>query len=345
MKILIIFFVLLTTHFTIGQNGGEHTFQFLDLDFNARSVGLGGDFSVVKDDDINLAASNPSTISDKVDQQLSLNHALFPSGINYGQVAFGKHTKYGNFVSHLRYVSYGKFKRTNELGIEEGTFTAGDYALGMGYGKTLNKYFTIGGNLNFIFSHLESYTSFGVSADVATMFYDENTQITATLIARSIGYQLKGYTSKNHEPLPLEILAGVSYKFHHAPFRISLTGHDLNRWDLSYNIPNAQPTIDILTGDTIPVPKASFVEKTFRHINFGVEIIPTDHFSIRLGYNYNRRKTFNIENRLSLGGFSAGVGFKIKKFAFDYGIGVYSVAGISNMITIKTNLNEWMQKN
>ncbi|HIP35990.1 MAG TPA: type IX secretion system protein PorQ [Crocinitomix sp.] len=340
--LLSIFFLHFNLSFS--QIGGENTYQFLDLDFNSRSMALGGDFALANDGDINLAVANPAMISDKMDARLSLNHAIFPSGINYGQVVYGKKIKQKMFTTHLRYVEYGKFTRTNAQGIEEGKFTAGDYALGVGYGHQLNKYFSVGGNFNLIFSHLESYTSFGVSTDMTAQFYDEKSNVTAIIIARNIGYQIKSYTKKNKEPLPIELLAGVSYKFLHAPFRLSLMVHDLNRWDLSYNIPDAQPTIDVLTGDTIPVPKAKFTEKLFRHLNFGVEILPTNNFSIRLGYNFNRRKSLGVEGRMSIGGFSAGVGFKIKKFEFDYALAIYSSAGTSNMFTITTNLNEWRRK-
>jgi hypothetical protein len=342
-KLVII--VLFLSQLSLAQIGGENTFQFLDLDFNSRSMALGGDFAHVNDDDINLVVANPALINENHNKKLSLNHAIFPSGINYGQLAYGfNHQKYGSFIGHMRYVSYGKFDRFDESGIEQGTFTAGDYALGLGYGKSLNKYFSVGVNANLIFSHYESYTSFGVATDLSFMFYDEKSNLTAVLTAKNAGYQLKGFTKNNNEPLPLEILAGLSYKFHHAPFRLSMVVHDLTDWDLSYNIPGAQPTIDALTGDTIPVPSESFVKKMFRHVNFGVEIVPSDNFAIRLGYNINRRASLGVENRMGISGFSAGVGFKVKKFEFDYALASYSAAGLSNMFTITTNLNEWYRK-
>ena len=345
MKKIILFLSVFISLAGLSQIGGQNTYQFLDLDFNSRSMALGGDFVLVNDNDINLSVANPAAITAKMDNNLSLNHAVFPGGINYGQIAYGKNfDKLGTFTGHLRYVTYGSIQKYDEFGVEQGKFTAGDYALGIGYAKKLNDNFTIGGNFNLIFSHLESYSSFGIGADVSAQFYDPNSNITAVVIARNIGYQIKGYTPGNHESMPTELLAGISYKFHHAPFRLSLMGHDLTKWDLSYNIPDAVETYDALTGDTIPVPTAKFVEKLFRHINFGVEILPTKNFSIRLGYNFNRRQALGVEKRMGISGFSGGVGFKIKKFEFDYGVSFYSISGISNMFTITTNLNEFYRK-
>ena len=327
------------------QNGGTHAWQFLDLDFNARSLSLGGDFTPIKDNDINVAVSNPAAITADMDNNMSLNHFIYPSGINYGQLAYAKNFEnIGTFTGHLRYVSYGKFIRTDAAGIEQGTFTAGDYALGIGYAKTLNKYFSIGGNFNTIFSHYETYSAFGLSADVAALFYDDASNITISLLARNVGYQFKGFTAKNHEPLPTEVVAGISYKFHHAPFRLSLVGTDLMQWDLTYNDPKLVPTIDQLTGDTIPVPRASFVQKLAYHTNFGLEILPTDNFFIRVGFNYQRRNALGVVDRMGLSGFSFGVGLKIKKFAFNYGIAFYNASGASNVFSITTNLNEWKRR-
>ncbi|MBD3636436.1 MAG: type IX secretion system protein PorQ [Crocinitomicaceae bacterium] len=345
MRELVVFLSFISCS-AFGQQGGLHTFQFMDLDFNARSMALGGDFIAAKDNDLDLSVANPAMITDQMHNQLAMNHFFFPSGINYGQLAYGRtFNKAGTFVGHLRYVAYGRFTRTDETGLEQGTFTAGDYSLGAGYGYTLNKYFSIGANFNMIFSHLETYTSFGVSGDMAAMFYHEEANVTATLLARNIGYQIKGYTSKNHEPLPIEILAGVSYKFHHAPFRLSLMGTDLTNWDLTYNDPTLEPTIDQLTGDTIPVPKASFMQKLGYHTTFGLEIVPkSDRFFVRLGFNFARRNGLGVDNRRGLGGFSAGFGLNLKKFSFDYGISFYSAAGISNAFGFTYNFNEQKQK-
>ena len=339
MKNIFLIFLVALSSFSFAQQGGLHTFQFLDLDFNARSMALGGDFVALKDGDVDLSVSNPGSISEEMNNKISLNHFVYPSGINYGQLAYAKNFEsVGTFVGHLRYVSYGKFTRTDQAGSEQGSFTAGDYALGVGCGKDLNKYFSIGANVNMLFSHYETYTSLGAAVDLATVFHDKKSNLTATLIARNVGYQIKGFTQGNHEPLPIEVLAGISYKFHHAPFRLSLMGTDLTNWDLTYNDPNLVPAIDQLTGDTIPVPNASFATKLAYHTNFGLEILPNENFFIRAGFNFGRRNGLGVENRKGASGISFGLGLKTNNFVFNYGISFYSAAGISNAFGITYQL-------
>ncbi|MGB1103198.1 MAG: type IX secretion system protein PorQ [Crocinitomicaceae bacterium] len=342
MNRILFFIVMLGVSRAFSQVGGQHTYQFLDLDFNARSMSLGGDFIALKDGDINLAVANPASISEEMNNDLALNHFIFPAGINYGQLAYGKtFENAGTFVGHLRYVSYGQFTRTDETGIEQGTFTAGDYSLGAGYGRQLNERFSVGANFNLIFSHLETYTSFGFGVDVASTYYNEEANLTATVMARNIGYQIKGYTTGNNEPLPLEVLAGISYKFHHAPFRLSLMGTDLTTWDLTYVDPTLGPTVDQLTGDTIPPPSATFAQKVAYHTNFGFELVPSDNFFFRIGFNYQRRDALGIVDRKGASGFSFGLGLRTKRFEFNYGLSFYSAAGASNVFGITTNFSSW----
>lgn len=345
LKILSTLF-LFFSFVVLGQVGGETTYQFLDLDYTARSVGLGGDFMAVRDNDINLTVSNPANIEESMNNQLALNHFFYPGGINYGSLIFGKKfEKIGMYTGHLRYVNYGRFTRTDVNGVEQGNFTAGEYALGFGYGKKLNKFFALGINLNAIFAHYESYSSFGIGGDVAFQFHSDEQNFSANLVARNIGYQIKGFTKANHEALPLELLLGLSYKFQHAPFRLSMILTDLTEWDISYNDPTWVPTIDPLTQDTIPTPEASNVQKVFYHTNFGVEILPNENLSLRLGFNYQNRDALGVPGRKILTGFSAGFGFNTSKFNFNYGLAFRSAAGVTNVFGITTKFDAWVKRN
>ena len=341
--LILIFLISITNSY--GQIGGQHIFQFLDLEFNARSTALGGDFGAVNDNDLNLSSVNPASINQELHQNVGLNHSFYPAGISVGQLLLGyDFQKIGTVVMHLRYANYGRFIQTDEIGVETGKFTAGDYAIGASYGKKLNDRFSIGGNLNILISQYESYFALGTGVDFSAMYHHPDKQFTATIMARNIGVLLKSYTKNNREPLPIEILAGVSYKLPHAPFRFSLTLHDLNQFDLTYNDPNQQITIDDFTQDTIPIARAGVAEKIFRHVNFGIEILPTETFFIRLGYNFDRRQTFSLENRTTISGFSGGFGFKVKKLHFNYSVAFYSPAGTSNMLSITSNFSEWKNK-
>lgn len=324
------------------QTGGSNSFSFLNLAFNARSFGLGTDFITVKDQDVNLGVSNPSLINAKMDKHASFNQALLPGGINYGMVNYARAFK-GDFtgIGHIRYVDYGKMTRRDEFGNDQGVFKPMDMIIGASVAKPFSPRLSVGATLNLIYSQLESYSALGASIDFAGNYYNEDKEVLMTVLVKNAGYQFKGYTQQKHDPLPVELQFGISKKLAHAPFRFSVLLHSLNRWDLSYNDPNAKPTIDALTGDTIPVPSTGLVEKIGRHFTFQTEILVSKNIHLRAAMDIQKRQEMKLEARPGASGFSLGLGMYFKKFSLDYGFGVVSRAGFQHMISLSTDLSLW----
>ena len=327
---------------TFGQTGGTNSFAFLDLPDNARSAALGRKFITAYDDDVNTGIQNPASLNSEMDNSIGFNQALLGGGINHGMVAYAKDIKkVGTAALHLRYVSYGQMDRTDVNGENIGTFSAGDFALGGSIGRTLNENISIGATFNLIWSQLESYSSMGVSVDLAGMYRSLNKRTTITAVLRNAGVQLTTYTDKTRAPLPVQAMLGISHKLEHAPFRFSLVAHHLNKWDLTYTDPNAVPTTDPLTGEIVPVEIAGFGEKLGRHFIVQVETLIGKAVRIRAAFDYNQRKEMLVQNRPGMGGFSFGAGVNFKRFTVDYGLFVFSSAGFNNMISLRTDFDKW----
>jgi len=342
MKGLVIFSFSVLSFFGFSQTGGENVFPFLDLGYNARANGLGGDFISVMDKDINLGVSNPSLLNSQMHNTIGFNQALLAGGINHGMIAYGRDFKdYGTGSLHLRYVAYGQMDRTDVNGETIGTFSAGDFILGAGFGRQLNPRISVGANVNVILSQLESFTSFGIALDLAGTFRSENERTTITAMIRNAGYQLSTYTTNDRAPLPTQALMAVSHKLEHAPFRVSVIAHHLNQWDLTYTDPSLQPTIDPLTGDEVPVPVAGFGEKLARHFIVQLEMLAGEAVHIRMAFDYHRRREMLVQQRPGMGGFSFGTGLNFKRFSVDYGVLIFSSAGFNNMLTLTTNFDKW----
>ncbi|MDX1445792.1 type IX secretion system protein PorQ [Lishizhenia sp.] len=342
-KIFALTSLLITVSSVFAQTGGEHTYSFLNLGYNARANALGNDFIAVQDEDVNLGVINPSLLNEGMHHQLGFNHGFLAGGINYGMVSYGQSLKEGlTMAGHLRYVSYGEMSRRDEFGVEQGTFSANDFTLGAGLSKVLNPKISIGANFNLIYSQLDTYSSFGVALDVGANYKigDEDRTMLAVVV-KNAGAQLKAYTSQNREPLRADAQIGISHKLAHAPFRFSLTAHDLNRWDLSYFDPSTAETIDAITGDTIVNTGANFLGKLSHHFTFQLEALFGEHVHVRAAFDVHRRYIMAVETRPGLAGFSFGAGLYFKRFSLDYGLNIYSQAGFSNMFTLTTNLDRW----
>lgn len=328
-----------------GQIGGRYAFPILDMAFNARSNGLGVDYITTMDQDVNLGFSNPSLYNDKMHNQLSFSHGIIPSGLNFGMASYGR--QFGKKIStgaSIRYVSYGLQDRMDELGYKIGEFHPSDYIIGVGTSYLLAPNLRIGANFNLLMSNLDRYFAIGASLDLAANYYIPNANLMLTLVARNVGFQFKNYTSTKRANLPTDLQFGISHKLKHAPFRFGMVYHHINKWNLSYFDPSIKPTYDPLMNDTIYNKPQKFGTKLAQHFTFQVEILLGRIIHVRSALYLYRRSNLKVDGRQGLSGFSFGLGLYFRKFSFDYGINFYSAAGMQNMFTLSTNIDQWKKR-
>jgi hypothetical protein len=326
------------------QLGGNATYAFLNLTNSARVASLGGKAVSIWDDDGNLPFHNPALLHKGMSNQLVLNYVNYFSDINYGYVSYARNfDRVGNFAMGLHYINYGKFIAADNTGNITGEFRAAEYAFNMFYSRAIDSNFRFGVNLKPVYSVLETYRSFGLVADIGLNYTSRDKLFSAGLVLRNVGVQIKPYHEGHREPVPFEILLGLSQRLKHAPFRLILVAHNLQKPDLSYDDPaNAREEFDPITGEPVPENKfAKFGDNLMRHLIFGVEFIPFDNFFLRVGYNYQRRQELKISSRAAMVGFSYGFGVKISKFHLSYGRATYHLAGASNHFSISTNFSSF----
>jgi hypothetical protein len=329
------------------QKGGMSTYEFLNLPNSARIASMGGDYLAIYDHDITLALANPSLISENMHNNLGFSFVDYYTDINYGYAQYGRSfEKIGTFVATMQFINYGKFDRADETGQRNGTFSAGEYALNIGWGRRLAPHWSIGANIKGIYSTFESYTSWGLAVDVAGSYIHEDAGFAASLIARNIGLQLTGYYDNQTHPLPFELQLGLSQGLRHLPLRFSFLYHTMQKWDLTYEDPLVvAENTDPITGEVQDQGGfADFGDKLMRHIVIGAELNITKFLSVRGGYNYGRRQDNGVSTKMSTVGFSWGLGLRISKFHFSYARSRYHLAGSPNYITLTFNLQEFKTK-
>jgi len=344
--LLLLLFAFLFNYSGFAQLGGSHTYMFLNLTNSARVSAFGGNFVPIYDDDINLAYSNPSLISDEMHNQFSINYLSYFADVNAGFVSYGRNfEKVGTFVATLQFMGYGKFTERDNTGREIGTFNAGEYSLNIGWSKKLSEHFQMGVNLKNIYSQLEKYTSYGLAVDIAASYINTDKDLYSSFIIKNIGRQITTYTGGDREPIPFELQWGISKKFEHAPLRLVLLLNDLQKWDLTYSDPNKEPELDPFTGEEISDNTTwDFGDKVMRHAIFGIEFAPgKGNFLVQLSYNYRRRQELKLATRTALVGFSFGFGIKISKFKISYSHANYHLAGGTNTFTITTNFSDFLK--
>ncbi len=331
---------MLLTISCFAQEGGNNTYEFLNLTPSARAGALGGNAIATVVDDVSLIWQNPALVSAGMNNQLQLSFTDYFDDITFGQIAFSHHYKnLGSTAATFHFINYGSFNRTDEASNDLGKFSAGEYALSLSYSKPLSNLFTIGTSLKGIYSNLDSYSSIGILADIAGIYVSKDKSFCTALVIKNAGRQITTYTNSGKEKLPFEMQAGITKKLPKAPFRLGLIYQNLEKFDITYEDPST-PEIDPLTGE-VNDKSISFGKKLVRHFIFNTEILFSNSFNLRLGYNFKRRAEMTIENKRGLVGLTAGFGIKISKFRIDYARAVYYIKGASNQFTIGFKLADF----
>lgn len=344
LSLLMIFSLFLGVD-TEAQIGGRYAYSFLEKPISARVASLGGNTAVIRDGDINLALVNPSLINKDMNNAISLAYVDFYSDINYGFAQYGRtFKKAGSFVGTVQYYNYGSFDYADVAGNTEGTFSASDAAITIGWGRELDSSFSIGAAAKLIYSHYEAYTSFGFAVDVAGS-YRAKSGWEMSLIARNIGMQMTTYVSGVNSPLPFDLQFVISKRLDHVPFRFSLIYDHIEKWSLYYDDPtNASGGVDPVTGDPIyKTGVAKFSDNLMRHFIFGGEFYVGKNLILRAGYNYRRRQELKMNDKLGMVGFSWGIGIRVYKFKINYARSTYHLVGSPNYFSISFNLDSFVK--
>ncbi len=334
-KIIQLLFLVSLSSFS--QVGGESIYNFLNLTGSAKQAALGGKTLTLLDD-VNQPLWNPSTINQDLDNQLSVNYLNYLADVNLTSASFAHMVSrnFGTIHAGITYLNYGKFIRADESGIETGNFKAYDFSFSVGYSYNIFQTdFFIGANLKLINSVIENYSSFGVGADLALLYYNEYDSYVFTLVVRNIGYQVTVF-DETREELPLEIDLGASYKLENVPITFHFTFDNLQKWYISESNPsNATTDID----GNVTSEEISFFNNAIRHLAMGVELFPKGAFNIRLGYNFRRAKELQLIDKRTFAGFTAGFGLKMNKLKFSYAFSKYHPASNASTFSLQINLN------
>jgi len=321
---------------------GNGVFQFLDLPVSSRMAALGGKHVSMSDPDINFALLNPALLSKQTDNMIGLNMANYLADIQFGSAIYGKSFGKNHFGLGVQYVDYGTFKETTEYNDIIGEFTAKDISLSLIYSRQITPGLSAGATLKPIYSAYERYVSFGAALDLGVSYHMPDKFFSAGLVFRNIGTQFKGYYSgvdgQHYEPLPFDIQLGLSYKLEHAPFRFSLTMHNLHQWNMNY-IDNENSMIDFERVDY--VSDISFGDMAFRHSVIGVEFLPGKNLYLVGSYNHRRHQELKMNGFKSMAGFSFGGGVRISKFQVGFGVSQFQVGNSAYLFSISTSLNEF----
>jgi len=276
----------------------QATYDFLRINVNARTAALNGSFVSMKDDP-NVLFYNPASLGTLSKPRISASYVDYLLDVNMGSLSYAQYIEgIGNIGGGVTYINYGSFTQTDADLNEIGTFEAKELALIAGIAIHYDEEILFGVNIKYIHSSISEYNSSAVAIDFGFLYDVPSQNISIGGSVLNLGTQLKKYMGVV-EQLPLDIKLGITKRPEHLPINLNLNFHRLNE-------------------------KGNTFWDRFSAFTVGAEILMSESFRLRAGYNNKQRKDFKMGTSAGLAGFSMGAGIIVKNYQFDYSFSSYT---------------------
>ena len=303
-SLLLVFFA--GTSITFGQT----TYDFLRVDMSARAAALGGSF-VTNNDDVDVIFYNPAGMNFLEKNPASFSFVKHLLDINLFSVAFSTDFEnIGRFGTAIKYINYGTFDEADEFGNRTGEFGAGELAFLLGYSNEFTENFYYGANAKFIYSSIADKSSSAVGLDLGINYEFPEQMLNIGAAVLNLGTQMSSYINTK-EDLPLDVVIGVSKRLENLPVRLSLDFHQLNK-------------------------ERDEVYQRFKGFTIGAEFYLSEVFTLRFGYDNERRSNLKVGSSSGIAGFNGGLGVKVSDYNFSYGYSPLGVVGAMHRIGLST---------
>lgn len=337
MKLLRHIFVPLTALvgvMTLHAQESSGAYAFLDVASSTRAYGLGGINISDVCSDINVIGQNPALLGPEFGSQIGLNYMRYIASSNFAGARFGKAAgEHSAWAVSLQYWGYGTIEGTDETGNSLGDFSPKDIALSGVYSRDITDYWRGGATLKVIYSSYDTYTAVALATDLGVNYYDPDRDLSFSFVAANLGGQVKRFDSV-YQRLPIDLRAGWTQSFGSLPVRFSVTAWNLTKWHLPYYDEGDG------SAESTPAIRDSFGSNLLRHLIFAANFIPSEKFSIGLGYNYKTRTDMSSYSRSVLSGLSLSASLRVKAFAVGVAFAQPHKSASTFMVNISTLLSE-----
>jgi len=279
----------------INENAGTKSGQILKMGVGANAIGMGESY-VASADDIYASYWNPAGLS-KVDKiQIGFMHNEWFEDIRYEYLGYVQpFWSLGTIAGSVSYISMGELNKTDENGIEKGTFRPYDLLLMLSYGTKLSKSMSFGINAKFLQEKIDEEKAQAFAVDFGGM-YSSDSGLIVGLNVQHIGTKMK-FVEESFG-LPLNFNFGVAYKL-------------------------IDGTLTLAADSNIPTDNDM-------DIGFGANYRIMGIFDLRAGYRY----TVGGNDLGAVSGLRAGVGFGVGSYRLDYAFVPYGDLGQTHKISL-----------
>ena len=310
MRKVIIAAILLLSVLTTKAQESQTAYNFLRLPVSAHVAALGGDNTTLIEDDPTLIFHNPALINNVTDRTMNLNLMTYMKGATTASASYMQAAgERGTWGVTGQYMGYGSMKETTASGQQTGEFSAKDIAVGGSFAYALSERFTGGITAKFIASYIGQYNSLAAGVDLGLNYYNAETDLSLSAVARNLGGQLSAYED-DFERMPLDLQVGITKRLLRSPLRLSASLVRLNDWEYGFG----------------------------KHIVIGADLLLSQQFYIAAGYNALRAAEMEIQegdgSSAHGAGLSIGAGLQLQKLKLNVAYAKYHVSASSLVFNI-----------
>ena len=316
---------------------GRSAYDFLDIPTSSHAFALGGTNIALIDDDVTLAQENPALLGPEIDRQTTLSYMRYFGSANFAGARFGMAAgEHGAWAIGIRYLNYGEISGYLPDGSPSGSFSPSDVVFEGTYSHDFTDRLRGGINLKFVYSGYEQYTAFALAADLGLNYYDDERDLSLSVVFKNMGGQLKRFEEK-YDRLPFDIQLGFMKGIGESPFSFGITAFNLTKWHLPYYSHINEG------GDQDMELKSNFGSDLFRHLIFCAQYMPSERFYLDIAYNYKTRTDLSTYQRNCRSGFSAGFGIKVRTFSVGLAYAMPHKSASTLLLNLGLNIGELLQ--
>ncbi len=306
-EIIIVIILLYFNSFLFSQNFGTNTAEFIKIEPEAETAGIGG-AGIAIVDGTNCLSLNPGRLALLDKSEITFNEILWFNNIYMEYFAFAYTPEIGTgFGLNFFYINFGDFDSTGFL---SESINVQNAFLNFGFGKSFGESFSLGISLKGIYESFIDEKSFGLSFDAGFVL----PLIERTLFT-GMSFKNLGFLFGGKDLLPMEIGLGIGFKFFQRNFDFANIALDIRK---------------IINTDNV-------------FIGAGFEYYFLKMLAFRLGVKYNNALDMehifdNLQNFLILSG---GVGLNFgDTVSIDYAYSPMGDIGIAHRASLKIKFGE-----
>jgi hypothetical protein len=162
---------------------------------------------------------NPAGIA-TLPKQVHFSLIKYPASINSQSLTFIKPLTNSNIEIGIRHLNYGIFVSTNEDGVENGNYFAGDTWLSAAWAK-INKNISFGTTGGIFLSNLESYNATAIVISTGLLYDYPRYDIRLGISLSNFGTFLTRYTEQKNK-LPTKIILSANKGLEYLPLDLNV---------------------------------------------------------------------------------------------------------------------------